>query len=51
VKPHISDIHIPFRDDQIKPGLPLEKAILNAPEKDDQFFIVPGAIDASGKSS
>jgi aspartyl-tRNA(Asn)/glutamyl-tRNA(Gln) amidotransferase subunit C len=33
-----------FRDDKIKPSIPKEKALKNAPEKDENFFRVPKVI-------
>ncbi len=33
-----------FRDDKIKPSVPKEEALINAPEKDENFFKVPKVI-------
>ena len=35
-----------FRDDQVRPSLPREAAVANAPEKRDGNFIVPQIMDA-----
>ena len=33
-----------FRDDEVKPSLPREKALANAPEHDGEHFLVPKVI-------
>jgi len=33
-----------FREDEIRPSLPREKALANAPDKDDEYFHVPKVI-------
>ena len=33
-----------FREDDVKPSIPTEEALKNAPEKDEQFFHVPKVI-------
>jgi aspartyl-tRNA(Asn)/glutamyl-tRNA(Gln) amidotransferase subunit C len=33
-----------FREDGVKPSISTEEALKNAPEKDEQFFIVPKII-------
>jgi aspartyl-tRNA(Asn)/glutamyl-tRNA(Gln) amidotransferase subunit C len=33
-----------FRDDEIRPSLPAEEALRNAPETKDNYFIVPRVI-------
>jgi aspartyl-tRNA(Asn)/glutamyl-tRNA(Gln) amidotransferase subunit C len=34
-----------FRDDELKPSVPTEEALKNAPDKDEQFFKVPKVIN------
>lgn len=36
-----------LRDDVVKPSLPLEAVLANAPSKDGPFFTVPQVLDAS----
>lgn len=36
-----------FRDDSVKESLGTEKALANAPKKDEMFFIVPKILDDS----
>ena len=33
-----------FREDEIRPSLPREKALANAPDQDDEYFHVPKVI-------
>ena len=33
-----------FREDKARPSLPVEKALANAPERTDGFFVVPKII-------
>ena len=33
-----------FRDDEVKPSMPVERALTNAPEADDGGFVVPKVI-------
>ena len=33
-----------FREDRVRPSLPREKALANAPDKDEEFFRVPKVI-------
>ncbi len=33
-----------FREDQVKESLPVEKALQNAPERENGFFVVPKVI-------
>ena len=37
-----------FREDVIKPSLAVEKALANAPERDDDFFKVPKILEEGG---
>jgi aspartyl-tRNA(Asn)/glutamyl-tRNA(Gln) amidotransferase subunit C len=34
-----------FREDQARPCLPAEKALANAPESEDGFFVVPKILE------
>ena len=34
-----------FRDDAVKPSLPRTEALKNAPERNDDFFIVPKVVE------
>jgi len=34
-----------FREDEVRPGLDPERALANAPQRQDQFFRVPKVLD------
>lgn len=34
-----------FRDDEVRPSLPVERALANAPEQSDGFFVVPKILE------
>lgn len=38
-----------LREDVLRPGLPHETAMMNAPESDGTFFQVPKVIDKNGR--
>ena len=42
---HVLPIVNVMRDDEIKPSLPIEKAMLNAPEEEDDQFKVPAVLE------
>ncbi len=42
---HSMPISNPYRKDEVKPSLPREDALKNAPEKEDGFFRVPRIIE------
>lgn len=42
---HILPLHNVFREDIVQPSLPREKALQNAPEKNEQFYRVPKIIE------
>jgi aspartyl-tRNA(Asn)/glutamyl-tRNA(Gln) amidotransferase subunit C len=42
---HVLPISNVFREDQLRTSLPREKALQNAPEKDDGFYRVPKIIE------
>jgi aspartyl-tRNA(Asn)/glutamyl-tRNA(Gln) amidotransferase subunit C len=41
---HVIELSNVFREDEVTPGLSREYALMNAPEKTDQFFKVPKVI-------
>jgi len=41
---HPNDVMNVFREDEIRPSLPREIALSNAPQKSDRFFRVPKVI-------
>ncbi|HID97988.1 MAG TPA: Asp-tRNA(Asn)/Glu-tRNA(Gln) amidotransferase subunit GatC [Thermodesulfobacteriaceae bacterium] len=41
---HSLELTNAFRDDEVKPSLPNEEALANAPEKENQAFVVPRII-------
>jgi len=42
---HVLPIKNVFREDQVKPSLPLDKALANAPDPKNGFFRVPRVIE------
>lgn len=48
---HAVVLHNVLRDDEPRPGLPLEKVLQNAPETDGPFFKVPKVIGAEEDSA
>jgi aspartyl-tRNA(Asn)/glutamyl-tRNA(Gln) amidotransferase subunit C len=42
---HSIDLKSVMRPDEVKPSLPVEEALKNAPERVDDFFIVPRVVD------
>ncbi len=42
---HVLPLANVFREDEIKPGLPAEKALANAPDLENNFFRVPRVIE------
>lgn len=48
---HAVNLSNVLRDDVIKPGLPLEAVLLNAPDKDEPFFKVPKVIGGDEDSA
>jgi len=46
VEPYIQEFtETPMREDVPKPSLPREKALMNAPEKEEGFFVVPRVVE------
>jgi aspartyl-tRNA(Asn)/glutamyl-tRNA(Gln) amidotransferase subunit C len=52
---HAVPFDCPLREDQVRPSLPLEEALANAPRREASFFqvprIVPGPGGAAGPAS
>ena len=44
---HVLPLANVFREDQVKPCLPVEEALQNAPDREGPFFKVPRIIEAS----
>ena len=42
---HVIELRNVFREDVVKPSLPTEEALKNAPAKTEKFFKVPKVID------
>ena len=42
---HVIELKNVFREDNVKPGLSREEALLNAPAKTEEFFRVPKVIE------
>jgi aspartyl-tRNA(Asn)/glutamyl-tRNA(Gln) amidotransferase subunit C len=42
---HVIELQNVMRDDVVKPSLPTEEALENAPARDEKFFRVPKVID------
>jgi aspartyl-tRNA(Asn)/glutamyl-tRNA(Gln) amidotransferase subunit C len=41
---HVIELSNVFREDEVRPSLPVEEALKNAPSKVDSFFTVPKVI-------
>ena len=42
---HILPINSIFREDNLRDSLPIEKTMANAPQKENNFFVVPKVIE------
>ena len=42
---HVLEISTPLRDDIVKQTIEVEDALKNAPEREDDFFVVPKVIE------
>ena len=42
---HVLALKNVWRKDEVKPSLPLSEALSNAPQSDEEFFLVPKVID------
>ncbi len=43
---HVLALKNVWRKDEVKPSLPLSEALSNAPQADEEFFLVPKVIEA-----
>ena len=41
---HALDVSDVFRDDVVRPSLPREQALANAPNRDDECYLVPAVL-------
>ena len=44
---HVLSLSNVFREDKVKPSLPTDEALANAPDKEGPFFRVPKIIEAT----
>lgn len=42
---HTLELETPYRDDDVRPGLGIEEALSNAPDRQGPFFKVPPVIE------
>ena len=42
---HVLDLKNVFRDDELRPSLPVDNALRNAPERTENFYQVPKIIE------
>lgn len=42
---HVADVANAFRDDEIRPSLPREESLSNAPKSDGRYFLVPQILE------
>ncbi len=45
---HVLPLRNVWREDEVRPGLSLEEALANAPEREGNCFKVPKVVDAGG---
>ncbi|HUT09249.1 MAG TPA: Asp-tRNA(Asn)/Glu-tRNA(Gln) amidotransferase subunit GatC [Thermoguttaceae bacterium] len=45
---HALDLSDVFREDRPRPGLPREQALANAPNRDDECYLVPAVLGEQG---
>lgn len=45
---HVVEVSNVFREDAVRPSLPREAALANAPKSDGEHFIVPRILDTEG---
>ena len=48
---HAIETHNVFREDEVKPSLPREAALQNAPLSDGQYYLVPQILENSTSDS
>jgi len=41
---HAVELHNVFREDEVRPSLPREQALANAPHHDREFYLVPAVL-------
>lgn len=41
---HVLDLHTVLREDEVKPSLPVESTLQNAPQRKGDYFLVPKVI-------
>lgn len=41
---HALEVSDVFRDDEVRPGLPRDQALANAPSRDDECYLVPAVL-------
>jgi aspartyl-tRNA(Asn)/glutamyl-tRNA(Gln) amidotransferase subunit C len=41
---HVMDLVNVFAEDQLRPSLPREQALANAPKRDEEYFRVPAVL-------
>jgi aspartyl-tRNA(Asn)/glutamyl-tRNA(Gln) amidotransferase subunit C len=41
---HALDVSDVFREDRVRPGLPREEALTNAPRRDEECYLVPAVL-------
>ena len=41
---HALDVADVFRDDRVRPSLPRDRALANAPNRDDECYLVPAVL-------
>jgi len=42
---HAVEVHNVFREDEVRPSLPVEAALANAPDRHGDFYGVPAVLD------
>jgi aspartyl-tRNA(Asn)/glutamyl-tRNA(Gln) amidotransferase subunit C len=42
---HSLPVHNVFRSDELAPSLPVDRALANAPQQRDGFYVVPAVLD------
>lgn len=42
---HVADVANAFRDDEVRPSLPREESLSNAPKSDGRYFLVPQILE------
>ena len=42
---HVADVANAFREDEVRPSLPREESLSNAPKTDGKYFLVPQILE------